>query len=180
MRLKNNVDVAVVAVPRGAESGANLSGVVSVVVDDGDAVDTAFELETPVDTAKVLYPLRDGLGLDLQLVGDGHGGGRVEDVVCSGDMQLKGTQDAAIAGGNLEARTDSLDRRQHAQDVVGAGIGSVGEDLSAYARQDSGELRVVEAGDAGAVKRYAIHELDEGILHVGHVAIAIHVLAIEG
>src|SRR5271170_5799415 len=179
MRLKDNVDTAVVAVASGAEGGANFGRVVSVVVDHCDAAHRALHLKAPVDAAKILYALDDGLGFDLQLVGNSHGGGGVEDVVGSGDMQLEGSEHAAIAGGNLEAGTHSFDGRQHTQDIVGAGIGSVGEDLSANAHQDGGKLRIVEAGDAGAVKGHAIQELDEGILHVGHVAVAIHVLAIE-
>ena len=41
------------------------------------------------------------------------------------------------------------------------------------------EQRIVDAGGDRAVERHAVHEVEKGALHVGHVAVAVHVLAIE-
>src|SRR5271165_3374153 len=182
MRLKDDVDAAVVTVAGGAEGGADFGRVVSVVVNHGDAAHGTLDLEAPVNAAKVLYPLRDGLGFQLQLVGDGHCGCRVENIVEPGHVKLEGAEHVALRASiysDFEAGTRSFSRRQQAQDIVGAGVGSVGEDFSADAGQDGGKLRIVEAGHAGSVKGHAVHEVDEGILHVGHVAVTIHVLAVE-
>ena len=48
-----------------------------------------------------------------------------------------------------------------------------------HARQQGAESVIVVAGDHHAVKRHAVHELDEGALDVVHVAIAVHVLAVD-
>ena len=45
--------------------------------------------------------------------------------------------------------------------------------------QYGSELRIVEAGRDSAVERHLVHEGEEGLLDVGHVAIAVHVLAVE-
>ena len=47
------------------------------------------------------------------------------------------------------------------------------------ARQDRGQLRIVDAGRHRAVERHLVHEVEKGALHVVHVAVAVHVLAIE-
>src|SRR5271165_2332847 len=182
MRLKDDVDAAVVTVAGGAEGGADFGRVVSVVVNHGDAAHGTLDLEAPVNAAKVLYPLRDGLGFQLQLVGDGHCGCRVENIVEPGHVKLEGAEHVALRASiysDFEAGTRSFSRRQQAQDIVGAGVGSVGEDFPADAGQDGGKLRIVEAGHAGSVKGHAVHEVNEGILDVGHVAVTIHVFAIE-
>ena len=41
------------------------------------------------------------------------------------------------------------------------------------------EQRVVDAGGDCSVKRHLVHEVEKGALDVGHVVVAIHVLAVE-
>ena len=41
------------------------------------------------------------------------------------------------------------------------------------------EQRIVDAGGDGAVERHLVHEVEEGALDVGHVVVAVHVLAVE-
>jgi hypothetical protein len=52
MRLENDVHCRIAAVASGAKSRANLRGVMSVVVDDRNAVGAAFDLESPVHPAE--------------------------------------------------------------------------------------------------------------------------------
>lgn len=69
--------------------------------------------------------------------------------------------------------------RQRQQAEVGVLAGAVGDKASTDAGQDRREQRVVETGGDGAVEGHLVHELDEAVFHVGHVAVAVHVLAVE-
>jgi len=57
--------------------------------------------------------------------------------------------------------------------------GAIGRDTTLYTWQQRAEGSIVSAGNDHAIKRHAIHELDEGLFHILHVAIAIHVLAVD-
>ena len=178
VRLEEDVDAGEAAVAGGAEGGEDLGGVVAVVVDDGDVVDDAFDLEAAVDATEGGEAGGDLVGRDAELDADGDGGGGVEDVVAAGDMELEGAEEqAAIV--DLEAGVAVGGFREELYAEVGLGIGSVGVDLAAGAGEKRGEERVVEAGGGGAVEGQAVHELEEGVFDVGHVAVAVHVLAVE-
>src|SRR4051812_44481084 len=56
---------------------------------------------------------------------------------------------------------------------------SVRDHAALDARQKSARPLVIVAGDHHPVKRDLIHKFDEGILHIVHVAVAVHVLAID-
>jgi hypothetical protein len=53
VRLKDDMDALVAALAGGGQGGANLGGVVAVVVHHGDAARLAALLEAAVDAAKV-------------------------------------------------------------------------------------------------------------------------------
>ena len=86
---------------------------------------------------------------------------------------------ACPAATDLKARARSLAGGQQAPDEVRAGGHAIGIDAATHARQNRGEQRVIDAGRDSAIERHAVHELDKRRFHVRHVAIAIHVLAIE-
>ena len=56
---------------------------------------------------------------------------------------------------------------------------AVGDGPALHAGEQPPQIVVVVAGDDHSVERHRVHELQEGLLHVVHVAIAIHVLAID-
>jgi hypothetical protein len=78
-----------------------------------------------------------------------------------------------------KTRKAPLDGLKKLQPEVGLGGNSVGEDAAAGTGQNRLEQRIVDAGGHRAVKRHLIHEGQKGALHVGHVVVAVHVLAVE-
>ena len=92
----------VTAFAGGGEGGANLSGVVAVIVDDGDAASLAAKLEAPVDSAETAEAFGNLIRVHAELMGDGDGGSGVEDVVASGNMEFEGTE-RAESRSDLEA-----------------------------------------------------------------------------
>ncbi len=101
VRLKDNVDLPVAAFARSGEGGADLGGVVAVVVHDGNAADLAVALEAAIDSAKVADAFGDLRRIDLELVSDRHGRCGIENVVAAGDVQFKWPQQAGC-GPHLE------------------------------------------------------------------------------
>ena len=89
VRLKDHVNVPVSALAGGSKRGANLGGMMAVVVNHGNAAHYAFTLEAPVDAAIVVEPFGDLLRRNFKLARNGHGGCRVQNVVTAGNMQFK-------------------------------------------------------------------------------------------
>ena len=187
MRLKDHMNLAAGAGACRLQRGANFGGVVSVIIDNGHAARLAALLEAPIDAAKVLEPFGNLRGRNFKLPRDGHGGRGVEHIVPAGNMDLKWTE-RSRRGVHLEERERAwlprrLRRIQNGIEDFKSEIRLRGQAVSKYApphaRQNAFEQRIVDAGRHGAVKRDAVHEIQERALHVGHVVIAIHVLAIE-
>ncbi len=81
VRLKGDDDAAVVGATCSGEGGANLFGMVSVVVDDEYARGFAFEFEAAFDALKRGESGDGGGEGDAEFVGDGDDGEHVADVV---------------------------------------------------------------------------------------------------
>ena len=127
---------AVAALAGGGQGGANLGGVVAVVVDDGDAAGLAAQLEAAVDAAKMVEALGDFVGGNFKLVGDGDGGGGVEHVVAAGDVEFEGTERSG-SGVHLKAgEAARAPAGEELEAVVGLGGDAVGEDAAAGAGQN--------------------------------------------
>ena len=62
---------------------------------------------------------------------------------------------------------------------VGTPASPVGHDSALHLAQQRTEQRIVIASDDCAVEGHAIHEVQESALHVAHVAVTIHVFAID-
>ena len=94
MRLKDDVNFAVSTLARGSESCANLSGVMSVIIDDSDAAHLTADLESAVNSSEALESIGDLVWLYFKLVSNGDGGGAVEHIVAARHMQFKRAQGA--------------------------------------------------------------------------------------
>ena len=90
--LEDDVDLPVAALARRGQRGANLRGMVAVVVHHRNAARLAALLEAPVHAAKVAEPLGNLFRRNLKLVRDGHRGRGVQHIVASGHVQLEGPQ----------------------------------------------------------------------------------------
>src|SRR2546427_7925989 len=83
VRLERRHDPAVEPCLGGGQGGADLDGMVAVVVDDGDAIDRAPYLEAALHARERGQRLADRHERDLEVEPDADGGQRVEDVVRS-------------------------------------------------------------------------------------------------
>ena len=74
----------------------------------------------------------------------------------------------------------SGDSAAHVGDAkVGAFAGAIGNDAATNTGENAAEIIIVIARHHHAVKGNVVEEVDEGVLDVGHVAIAVHVLAVD-
>ena len=89
VRLKDDVDLAEAALPRRRQRGANLGGMMAVVVDHGDAVGAALELEAAIHAVEVGQAFADLVDRNVQSNADGDGGSGVAHVVLAGNVQLE-------------------------------------------------------------------------------------------
>jgi hypothetical protein len=65
------------------------------------------------------------------------------------------------------------------QAVIGPCCDSISKNTALGARQDFCQKRVIYARGDGAIKGDLVHKGQESRLHVGHIAIAVHVFAVE-
>src|ERR1035437_10085251 len=132
MRLEQHVNAPEPAQAGAVERGADLGGVVSVIVHHGDAAFLAAQLEAAIDAAEGSQPFADGVGLDFEFHGDGDGGHGIEHVVAAGDAQ----REPAEIGGAI-ADTELADKRA-ADDIAGLDIGLSGGAVGDGAAADLG------------------------------------------
>src|SRR6516165_166229 len=182
MRLEDDVDAAKAALPGCGQRGADLCRVVPVVVDDRDSTRAPFELEATIDAPIACQSLTDTFDGNVETKSDSDGGGGVAHVVLAGNMQVEFAQ-VATAVINLEGAgkySILTDSPTHSRDQeIRAVACSVGHHKPAHVGQDASQLVVVIAGYDHPVKGDLIEELDERLLNVGHVAIAVQVLAVD-
>ena len=83
VRLKENQQAVVVAAAGGFERGANFGGMMAVVVDQGDAVEDAFDFEAATNAGKFGEAGADQIRRDVQRKRDGGRSGGVAHIVNS-------------------------------------------------------------------------------------------------
>ena len=87
VRLKKNEQAVELAPAGGFQRGFDFSRVMAVVVDHGDVVDGAFDIEAAADSAKVCQSLANQLYRNTQIEGDSSGSSRIADIVDTGRMR---------------------------------------------------------------------------------------------
>ena len=152
---------------------------VAVVVNDGDVVDGAFDVEAAADSAEFGKAFADEFGGNVEIERDGCCRGSVADVVNAG--RVREAEDAEVVAfvGQAEFAGEAVES-DVADDEIGLTGGAVGEDGALDVGDDSLHVGFIEAEDGGAVKRNAIHELDEGVLNIFERGVLIEVLAVDG
>ena len=177
MRLERDDQAAVEAFAGRAQRGADLLGVVAVVVDHQDAAFLAPHLEAAIDAAELLEGVRGETPRDAEVVGHRDGGERVERVMTSRHAQPHRAQPLPDPP-DLEDRLESLDA-QLARLPVGVGRGAVGDEALVHVRQQAAHVHVVHAEHREPVEGHALDELQIRRAHLLHVAEVIEVLRID-
>src|SRR6266576_1367801 len=183
MRLKDHVDLAKAALPGCGQRGLDFGGMVAVVVDHANASDLAAQLETTVDTAKVFQRGVDVFDAEVQADADRNCGRGVENVVQSGHMQHEFAEIlTAVAHRDVTQRAMfarlGYDRTR-LDEEVGSATSAISHHPTLHLGQQFAQDRVVVAGNDHAIEGNPVHEIEEGLFDVTHVAVAVHMLAVN-
>jgi hypothetical protein len=171
------VDALEATEARGCQRGADLGGVMSVVVDYGDAALLAARLETAVHAAEAGQGFANQIRRDFQFQRYGRRRGGIQHIVPAGDAQVKRAQrglavaQAEIAGEGTAADVSGFQIR--------LGAGAVRDGAAPDGRQNSLHVIVVHADDGRTVKRNLVDELDERGADFVERGVVIQVLAID-
>ena len=113
----------------------------------------------------------------------GDGGRRIQNIVCARHVEekfpqvLPAIQNMKTAGGLAFA---GIERGATQFDLeVGTASRAIGDGAAADNLQHAAQHGIVIANHYHAVERNAIHEVEEGAFHIAHVAIAVHVFAVN-
>src|SRR5262245_27053127 len=109
MWLKRNKNAATIRALRGFERRLNFSGMVPVVVDDGDAVVLAYDGKAALHVREACERAHPLLHIDLQLIGDRDRGKCVEHVVYA--------RHAHVEDAELVTAMEHLERRGEADNT---------------------------------------------------------------
>ncbi len=112
MRLEDGEDALKFAELRGGERGADLGGMMAVVVDDGHAASLAAHLKTAIDARVAGDGRADRFQLDVEFQADRDSRRGVEHVVNAGHAEVKCSQvaptrpnrEAAFEGAAIDVR----------------------------------------------------------------------------
>ena len=97
MRLKQHEDAFESALTGRFQGGANLCGVVAVIINDSDAADFSLALKATLDPAEIREPGGNMFRRDAKLNADGNGGGGISQVMQARDGKRERTQRFAFA-----------------------------------------------------------------------------------
>src|SRR5438067_4577340 len=177
VRLEGRHQPAREALPRGAQRGADLLGMVRVVVHHEHVLLLPLHLEAAMDAAELLEGVRRDAERDLEVGGDGEGGERVEGVMAAGHAEPDGAE-PPLAAPDLEHGLEPVDA-EVARLPVGVGRRPVGDEALADVRHQGAHRHAVEAEDGQAVERDAVDELEIRLAHPVHVPVVVEVLAVD-
>ena len=155
-----------------------LQAVVGPQVHHRDPARFTKDLKPAIDTAKTVEPVGDIFRGNLKLARNGNRRRCIEYVMPARHMEFKWPQ-RPFSGMHQELRKPSLRGDQKFKPIICLRRNTVSEDAAAGTGQDGGKLGVVDAGGDSAVERDSVNEVEIGLVDVGHVAVAVHVLAVE-
>src|SRR5262249_12441547 len=148
-----------------------------------DACNHALKLEAAIDAAKAFESALNGFDRNIEADADGDGRSGIEDVVGTGYVEHEFPQvfrpitDAEVGQRAMLARLRFDGTRP--DEEVGPAARTVGQDATLHLRQKLAQDRVVIAGDDHAVERDTIHEFQERLADIAHVAVTVHVFAVD-
>ena len=82
-------------------------------------------------------------------------------------------------GVHLKTRVAPIPLRQHLHTKIRILTKPIRVQTSPHPRQHTAQQSIVHTSRSSPIKRHPVHKLHERPLHIGHVLIAIHVLAIQ-
>src|SRR5215831_4059041 len=161
------------------ERGFDLGRMMAVIINDGDVVDRALDVEAAADATEFGEAFADQLGGNVEVKSDGGSGGGIANVVDARRMWQ--TEDAQIffSVSQAELAGQALELNV-ADDQVRLARSAVGQNGALHVRNDGLNVWFVDAKDCSAIKGDAIDKLSEGILNIGERGILVKVFTVNG
>ena len=176
MRLKHHQHATAEPACRG-ERGANLGGMMPVVVDHAHASRFAARLEAAAHAAEPRQRLGDQREAHLDLETDRDRRQRVQHVVVAGHVQFQRTERASE---RLDLKARAMRQQLHvARAHLALLAGSVARVTLGDRGQNLAHLRVVGAHNAGAIEGHAIRKVGERLTQSLDIAEVIQMLAVD-
>src|SRR5262249_5542135 len=157
------------------QSSQNLSRMMAVIVNNGDAVDLALELKTAICVSKSGESIGDLGERNIQFERHGDRGESVVNVVFAWYREIYFTQLVRSAP-NRKGRTEGVVIPNIVSRDIGLGGQTVRDAATLYMRDDQLDVRIVETNDRGSVKRHLVYEVGKALDDIVHSLIRLHVL----
>src|SRR5712672_2048477 len=179
VRLEKHQETIELADARGFQGGADLGRVMAVVVDHGNVVDRAFNVEAPTNAGKFAQAFANQFGGNVEIERDRGGGSGVAHVVDARGMEeLENAEIVAFVGQpKFAAQPFELDVTDDQISLAGC---AVSDDGALNAGNDGLHVGLIEAENRRAIEGHAIDELHEGVLNVFERGILIEMFPVDG
>src|SRR3990172_7267659 len=161
----------------GGERGPDLRRVMAVIVDDGDPVDLALDLEAALHAAETPERGTDYLDVDVELPRHGDRGETVIDIVYPGDGKLEPAEVPAAVR-DPEPRSKRSERNI-LRLIVGLGAHPVRQIPLLNKGDQRLDMLFVEAEYGDAVERDFVDEQKERVLDLVDVLVVIEVFRVD-
>src|SRR5258708_31533874 len=150
----------------------------AVVVNDGDVVDDALDVNAAAHAVKLDKVFADQVSRNIQLQRDSGCRRGVANIVHARRVRKLEQAEifALISQPELAAQTLQLHVADH---QISLARSSVGNDGALHVGNDGLQVGLSDAQDRRAVKRHAIHKLDEGVLNVSERGVLVEMFAIN-
>ena len=179
------MNFAKATLPRRRQRRLNFGGMVAVIVDHTHSGCAPAQLKTPVNATELIKPGPDCFHFNIKADTDRNRRSSIQNVVHSRYMQGKLAQIFLAITHAKAAQWLALNSQARGRTIfqldqkIRPTLSPIGHRAALHLRQQSPQQRIIVARHYHSVKRHAIHELQKCFLHIPHVAVAIHVLAVD-
>src|SRR6266849_109752 len=179
MRLKKHQQAIELATAGCFERRANLDRVMTVIIDDGDAIDHALDVKTAAHSGKLDKALADQVSRNIQVQRDCRSRRRVADVVHPGRMcqPEQPKMFAFVSQPELALQAFQLHIANY---EIGLTRSSISNDGTLHTGNDRLHVGLIDAEDRRTVEWHAIHKLNESVLNIFQRCVLVEVFAING
>src|SRR5260370_5824179 len=155
MALKERQERIELAAAGWFESGGNLSGVMTIVMDHGEVVDDALDVKAEAHSGKLDEAFANQVRWNVQIQRDGRCGCGVADIVHAGRVREPEQAEifALVSQPEFAAETFEFHVADH---QIGLARRSISDDRSLHAGNDGLHVRLVDTKNCRAVKWHAI------------------------
>src|SRR5712672_2603442 len=154
MRLKEHQEAIELAATGCFERGANLGGVMAVVVNHGDVVDHSLDVKAAADAGKLNETFANQVGWNIQVKRDRGSRSGVANIVHAGRMRQPEDAEVFALVGQAKLAAQAFEF-YIADDQVGLARSSISNDGALYARNDGLHVGFINTEDCGAIEGHA-------------------------